>query len=232
MTKSAFFNHKTIIKYIFAFWLFMCYHNLMKKKIKIAVDVDDCICNTLEMDYACAYHMMKNNLPNSIDKTYYDVTKSFNMDDGDLFYVKEKEYIIKHTSMYPKVFVKEVFDSLRKKGFEIIIITSRFNKYWKGKAELYLKKWLKKHNIKYDKIFADVYNKCEVCLKNGIDCLIEDNCENVRAVNSCGIKSILIKTSYNENYSNPLNVFAENWLDAYTILAKQYGFDGDDIISL
>ena len=53
--------------YIF---LFKCYNKNMKNKIKIGIDVDDCICNTLEMDYACAYFMMKNKLPDEIDKNH------------------------------------------------------------------------------------------------------------------------------------------------------------------
>ncbi len=87
----------------------------MKSKIKIGIDVDDCICNTLEMDYACAHFIMKKNLPQNIDKTHFDVTKTFSMANGDLFYTKEKEYIMKHNSMYPKVFVKEVIQKLRKR---------------------------------------------------------------------------------------------------------------------
>ena len=174
----------------------------MKNKIKIGIDVDDCVCNTLEMDYACAYHRMKNNIPKNIDKTHYDVTKTFEMEDGEFFYVKEKEYIMKHNSMYPKVFVKEVIKNLRKKGFKIIFITARDDKFWNGNAKLYLKKWLKKFQIQYDKIYANVTNKSEFCINNKIPCLIEDNCDNVKYANKKGIKSILIKNSYNEHYKH------------------------------
>ncbi|MGN1200749.1 MAG: hypothetical protein ACI4R8_00595 [Candidatus Caccovivens sp.] len=203
----------------------------MKNKVNIGIDVDDCICNTLEMDYACACFKMKNRLPKEIDKTYYDVTKTFEMEDGELFYVKEKEYIMKHNSMYPKVFVKEVIKNLRKKGFKIIFITARYDKFWNGKAKYYLKKWLKKFDIQFDEINVNVSNKGEYCINNKIDCLIEDNCENVKFANNYGIKSILIKTSYNQDYKNELNTFAENWLDVYSILAKCYNFDENDLIS-
>ena len=203
----------------------------MKNKIKIGIDIDDCVCNTLEMDYACAYHMMKNKLPDEIDKNFWDVTKTFAMEDGEFFYVKEKEYIMKHNSMYPKVFVKEVIKNLRKKGFKIAFITARYDKFWNGKAKLYLKKWLRKFNIQYDEIYVNVSNKGEFCINNKIDCLIEDNCENVKLANKCGIRSVLIKTSYNEHYCHKLNTFAESWLDIYSILAKYYNFDENDLIS-
>ena len=50
-------------------------------------------------------------------------------------------------------------------------------------------------------------------------------------------ESILIKTSYNEHYSNKLNTFAESWLEVYSILAKYYNFavrklEGDGIVSV
>ena len=203
----------------------------MKEKIKIAIDVDDCICNTFEMDYACAFHMMKNNLPKMYDKQYYDVTKTFKMDNAEIFYLKEKEYIMKNTSMYPKVFAAEVINTLRKRGFEIIFVTARLDKYWNGNAGFYLRKWLKKFDIQYDKIYTAVSDKSEVCLKEKVEYLIEDRWENVQSLNNLGIKSILLKSSYNKTYNNKLNVFAESWLEVYTILAKIYGFDENEIIS-
>ncbi len=74
-------------------------------------------------------------------------------------------------------------------------------------------------------------NKSEFCVNNKIDCLIEDNCDNVKIANKNGIKSILIKTSYNEHYRYKLNTFAETWLDVYSTLAKCYNFSENDLIS-
>ena len=44
----------------------------MKNSIRIGVDIDDCMCNTLEMDFCCAYYKYKklNKLHDDIDKTY------------------------------------------------------------------------------------------------------------------------------------------------------------------
>jgi len=198
------------------------------KKIKIGIDIDDCICNTLEMDLACA--MFKYKKYDGIDKSYYDVTSSFDMKDGDNFYKQEKQFIIKHTSMYPKIFVKEVFEKLKSKNFEIIIITTRDNKFWNGNAYKYAKKWLKKYKIPYDKLFANAFDKNIILQQENIDLLIEDNSLHASNANNIGVKSILIKTSYNHSYSHPLNQFAENWLHVYSILSKIYNFKDNDII--
>jgi len=207
----------------------------MKNSIRIGVDIDDCMCNTLEMDFCCAYYKYKklNKLHDDIDKTYFDVTKSFNIENGDQFFIKEKQYIMKHNDcMYPKVFVAEVLKKLIKKGFEIVIITSRADKFWNGNSKRFAKKWLRKYKIPYNKIYTDVVDKSQVCLQEKIDLMIEDNHHNVININNTGIKSILLKTTYNKNYANSLNIFAENWLDVYSILAKIYNFNGNDIINL
>lgn len=202
-------------------------------KIKLGIDVDDCICNTVELDYACAYYVHKKtkNLAGDFDSTYYDVTKTFGFtkEEGEQFYKDEKQYIMKHTSMYPKVFVKEVFRALRRHGFEIVIISSRDNKFWKGNAQKYLKKWLKTYHIEYDKIYANVSNKADLCQDLNIEYLIEDNVDYIKKANTLGINTILIKQSYNKDYNSPHNIFAENWLDLYSILAKKYHFTEDII---
>lgn len=210
-----------------------CYNSDMEK-IKLGIDVDDCICNTLEMDFACAYHKYKKQgiIRDNVSKSFYDVTKSFCMEDGEEFFMKEKEYIMKNNSMYPKVFVKEVIKKLREKNFEIVFITSRLNKYWNGNAKLHLANWLEKHEIEYDKLYANITDKTQTCIDEKIDILIEDNADHVQNVNNVGIKSIIIKTDYNKNYSNPLNTFAENWLDLYMILGKEFNFDFNDLIEI
>lgn len=203
------------------------------EKIKIAIDMDDCISNTLEMDYACARYMFKKynlEIPQDLDKTYYEVPTSFKMQDGDKFFMDEKKYIMKNNSMYPKVFVKEVVKKLREKGFEIIFITSRKNKFWNGDSYKYADLWLKKYEIEFDKLYASVEDKERLCKEEKVDIIIEDNAGFVSKVNSVGINSILIQASYNSHYNHPLNQFAETWLDVYELLGKRYNFDYHDII--
>ena len=185
------------------------------------------------MDYACARYMFKKynlEIPQDLDKTYYEVPTSFKMQDGDKFFMDEKKYIMKNNSMYPKVFVKEVVKKLREKGFEIIFITSRKNKFWNGDSYKYADLWLKKYEIEFDKLYASVEDKERLCKEEKVDIIIEDNAGFVSKVNSVGINSILIQASYNSHYTHSLNQFAETWLDVYELLGKRYNFDYHDII--
>ncbi|MCQ2564330.1 MAG: hypothetical protein MJ152_00475 [Clostridia bacterium] len=200
----------------------------MKNKIiKLAIDVDDCMCNTVEMDYACAYNLNKHNkkLCKDFDKDYFSVARTFELNKQETFnfFMKEKQYIMKNCSMYPKVFVKEVLHLLRKHGIEIIVTSSRDDIFWNGKAEKHLKAWLKKFKIEYDKIYCyGSIKKEEICKQLNVDYLVEDNVESVTKANKNKIKTFLIKATYNASYKHKLNKFAENWLDLYEQICEIY----------
>lgn len=206
------------------------------KKIKLAIDVDDCVCNTVEMDFACAYYLNKQtkNLNKDFDNTYFDVTKTFDMtkEEGDNFYRKEKQFIMKNNDcMYPKVFVRKVLEKLKQKGFEIYFVSGRDDSHWNNNSTKYLKKWLKTYKIPFNGVYSNVQNKNELCKKLEIDYLIEDRIDYTEKANNDNIKTILIKQSYNKEYSHNLNQFAENWLDLYCLLGEIYNFKTDDLIS-
>ena len=200
---------------------------------KIGLDVDDCICNTLEMDFAYAYYKYKGKIKNidEIEPNHYDVTRLFNIEDGEAFYKEEKTFLLKNVDMYPKVFVKEVLKKLKEKGFEIYIISARKAMFWDGDSKTPLKKWLEKFEIPYDEVFVEIDNKNEVCKNLNIGIMIEDNPGHVQKINNEGIETILIRSEYNKNYSHSLNKFAQSWIEVYKILGEKYGFDYTDLIS-
>ena len=211
----------------------------MKKQyrnITLAIDIDDCVCNTFEMDKASGiYYANKNNI--SLTKEMLDTQNffipgvfNFTKEQELDFFIKEKQFIMKHNYMYPKVFVKEVISKLKKLGFKIIFITSRDNIFWNGNSKKYSKNWLKKYHIKYDKLYSNVKDKFELCKMLNVDYMIEDNPDFVEKLNNNNIKTILVKADYNKDYSNKLNIFVENWLDLYIKLGNLYKFDTNNII--
>ena len=197
------------------------------KKLKIAIDIDDCMCNTVDIDFAYGYYYSKQNnifqKAKIYDSTYYYVPTTFGFNDKQTydFFVNEKKYIMKHTAMYPFSFVKEVINCLYKNCI-IIILTSRENKYWNNNAYKYAKKWLKKYKIKFDKLFVQKLNKGEFCKQNNIDLLIEDNLNYVKSANELGIKTILLKKEYNKEYVNKNNNMALNWLHLFDLINETY----------
>lgn len=200
---------------------------MKNKKIKIAIDIDDCICNTLDTDFTYGYYYAKrNNLFNEeidYDNQYFFVPKTFNMDKNQEldFFQTEKQIIMDNMLMFPFAFAKDVINTLYTQC-EITILSSREDIYWNNKTYQYAKKWLKKYNFKYDKLVVNYLNKGIFCKENNISLLIEDNFNHAQSVNDLGIKTILLKKSYNKNYANNLNKFAINWLHAFDIINNDY----------
>lgn len=137
------------------------------------------------------------------------------------FFQTEKQIIMDNMLMFPFAFAKDVINTLYTQC-EITILSSREDIYWNNKTYQYAKKWLKKYNFKYDKLVVNCLNKGIFCKENNISLLIEDNFNHAQSVNDLGIKTILLKKSYNKNYANNLNKFALNWLHVFDIINNDY----------
>lgn len=191
--------------------------------MKIAIDMDDCITNTQELDFACAWNYNKQNHPND-EKFHYginhDATKIFKFTNEEKysFYIKQRKYIIKNKLIDPKPFVKEVINQLLHDGHEIYIVTSREDEYWNGNAKRETEKWLKKHGIKFTKLFVNCLDKGAKCAELGVHILVDDNQKYARQVNSQGIRTIVFTAPYNKNYKNILSTHASCWPEVYYII--------------
>lgn len=190
----------------------------------IAIDIDDCICNTWEADYNWAYLYAKRNQLKVPTKQismpeYRDIyvfnTFGFTNKQENEFFTTEKDYLMKTTGMYPKYFVKEVINKLVKDGHKIIFLTSRNASHWNNQPEKYVKKWLKKYKIHYNKIVVTNQNKGEFCKQNNCDFLIEDRKDNALKANNLNIKTILLLNESNQSYENELNFTATCWAEIY-----------------
>ncbi len=191
--------------------------------MRIALDVDDCITNTLEWDFACAWEY--NRLHHPEDKKFYyaihhSAPEIFNFSEQEYkdFYVNQRKQLIEKRWLYPKPFVKEVVDKLLKEGHEIFILTSREDYYWKGNALNETRKWLKKYKIGYTDLFANCTDKGLKCAELKVDLLIDDNPKYARQVNSQGIRTIILSAPYNLKYQNVLSTHASCWPEVYYIV--------------
>lgn len=191
--------------------------------MKIAIDVDDCICNSLEWDFACAWYYNKKNHPD--DKNfYYTIFHSapeifkFSSFETEKFYTQQRKFLIEKKLLYPKPFVKEVLDNLLKNGDEIYILTSREDKYWNNDAKRETQKWLKKYKINYTSLIANCLEKGLKCAELKVDLLIDDNPKYIQQVNAQGIRTIILSAPYNLKYKNILNTHASCWPEVYQII--------------
>lgn len=153
--------------------------------MKIGIDIDNTICSTDEL----------------LDKKIDDYIKEKGMSQKEFF--SDIKYM---SDFYEEKLLEVVFEDQVKDGFldvlnklkinnEIIIVTARNEKLSKSfqnmrKATL---EWLEKNNIYYDKYYDDAYKegKVQVCKKEGIDIIIDDDINNYLAFKDSGIKTLL-----------------------------------------
>lgn len=187
-----------------------------KKNITIGIDLDDTISSSNEMfiKYAKLYNKEKK-INFKIDETQWDLDKSFGWNDNNY---KEfcKQYL--RTLLNDaeiKYNAAEKINKLKKEGYKIIIITSRNEKELNDMYS-FTEKWLKNHNINYDKLIINSLQKEEECLKNKVNIFIDDNMKNCMNVyKKLQIPVFLFDGLYNTNdkYSNIERVYS--WDEIY-----------------
>lgn len=187
-----------------------------KKNITIGIDLDDTISSSNEMfiKYAKLYNREKK-INFKIDETQWDLDKSFGWNDNNY---KEfcKQYL---RTLLNEAEIKynaaEKINKLKNEGYKIIIITSRNEKELNDMYS-FTEKWLKNHNINYDKLIINSLQKEEECLKNKVNIFIDDNMKNCMNVyKKLQIPVFLFDGLYNTNdkYSNIERVYS--WDEIY-----------------
>ena len=187
-----------------------------KKNITIGIDLDDTISSSNEMfiKYAKLYNKEKK-INFKIDETQWDLDKSFGWNDNNY---KEfcKQYL---RTLLNEAEIKynaaEKINKLKNEGYKIIIITSRNEKELNDMYS-FTEKWLKNHNINYDKLIINSLQKKEECLKNKVNIFIDNNIKNCMNVyKKLQIPVFLFDGLYNTNdkYSNIERVYS--WDEIY-----------------
>ncbi len=186
---------------------------------KIAIDIDNTICNTSDFFGKMAENydinvLHKNNVIN------YDriVPRSDNWSKEELAYFVEN-YFNKESINIP---IKEeaVFyiNKLKELENEIIFITNRGIKD-DDYTDLIVPKYLEKNNIPYDSIITksnDKYmylNDCEYFIDDAIR-----NCE--QALEKSNVKVIMMETNKTKEYNNDKIFKTCNWKEIYDYIVK------------
>ena len=151
--------------------------------MKIGIDLDDTICRTSEMahekmdEYSTktnrdVLEIMSNEL---IREQFFD----------EYLPIIYKEVVIKHD-------VKDVIRRLRNKGNKIFIITGRKKSQIPDIMEI-TDKWLEDNGIEYDALFTSAYGdtKADVCKREHIDLMVDDNPYNYKTIVGSGGKCLL-----------------------------------------
>lgn len=186
---------------------------------KIAIDIDNTICNTSDFFGLMAENYDKNVLhKNNVINYDKIVPRSDDWSKEELAYFVEN-YFNKESINIP---IKEdaviYINKLKKLENEIVFITNRGIKD-DDHTDLIVSKYLKNYNIPYDSIITKSNDK--YMYLNDCDYFIDDairNCE--QALERSNAKVIMMETNKTKNYNNDKIFKTSNWQEIYDYITK------------
>jgi uncharacterized HAD superfamily protein len=173
--------------------------------LKIGIDMDGVMVDTIRFiskEFSDAYGRVIT--PDDI------VHRMGKIEGSGRLFEERGEYLL--CSLAPMEHAAEVINGLGEQ-YEIVIISARFRMHYAATLE-----WLKKYGIRADAvIFTEGGGKADICVKNGIDLLIEDSLSNAIEVSNAGIQVLLMSTEYNRTAGNAHIDYCDSWdeIDRY-----------------
>ena len=151
--------------------------------MRIGIDLDDTICRTTEM--------VHEKMDEYAAKTNRDVLEIMSHElireefFNEYLPIIYRDVVIKHD-------VKDVIRRLRHKGNEIYIITGRKKVQVPNIMDI-TDRWLQENGIEVDGIFTSAYgeSKADVCKREKIDLMVDDNPYNYKTIVGSGGKCLL-----------------------------------------
>lgn len=116
-----------------------------------------------------------------------------------------------------------VYNLLKQQGHEFVVITARggFVKEMKDDAL----RVLEENNIKFDKYYWNIHDKLEICQKENVDIMIDDDYKIIQKLADNQIKTLYFRdTNLMELEENEYIKEVNNWGDIYRYIRKK-GYD-------
>lgn len=185
--------------------------------MRIGIDIDDTIADTWEFIlpyYSEVFQMPMDELMTGTP--YYGSLK--NMVPLDKYFEMVNPIYDNIVPLVPlKENVKEIIDKLYEDGHKVIFISARGSGYTDSRK--LTEDYLRKYDIKYDKLIEDCESKDMACVKEKIDLFIDNSIKHCESVSKTGIEVIMFETDFNKDYPKFKKI--NNWLDIYEYIKNR-----------
>jgi 5'(3')-deoxyribonucleotidase len=183
--------------------------------MKIGVDLDEILSDTLTsvLEYYNSVHGTNLKRDEFVSYNYWEIWGGTKENAVKLIEDYYKTNYFKNIK--PIAGAKENLEKLKSEGYELFVITGRSDKYKKG-----TKDWLTEYypNIFSDIFFANTFDidntdtkKSDICIKNNIPILIEDDPHHLADCVQAGIKTIVLDCPWNKNFQAKNSVRVFSW---------------------
>lgn len=192
--------------------------------MRIGIDIDGVLTDFEKWQLDCGSKFYFENYGIEIQNNEgYESTDVFHVDNklDKQFWV---EYLYDYAKNEPaRKYAGEVIEKLKKKGYEIYIITARYLTDREDELGETMRRivinWLKDNDIKYDKIIFSPEDKIEICKANNINIMIEDKVENINNISKI-IPVICFHAAYNKQCKGKNIIRCYSWYDIYSKINK------------
>ena len=143
--------------------------------MKIGIDIDDTLVDTSK-----SFDSLIKKYNINFDKKYKD---NWTKEEKEFIFSNYLSEILIRAKI--KEDAKEVLNYLYNKGYELIVITARSNKYCKN-IEKFTKDMIQKENIKISKFYFGQNKKSDIAKQLNLDLMIDDSeyvCDNMKKEN-------------------------------------------------
>jgi len=178
--------------------------------MKIAVDIDDTL-SVLDRVKAGTAYLVRKNLPVKIyNPDSHVLQEVFGWTEEEAITFMQNGGITLFTDAPARAGVREILQSWRDAGHEVVVITAR-KKSWFSNAEKVSRDWLEKRRIPYDEIIADEEEKGRYCREHGIGILIDDNLQTCLDAQANGVNAVLFVDKHNLSRAREVKFGGANW---------------------
>ena len=187
--------------------------------MKIAIDIDDTLTKVDRVTPAQKY-ITENSLPfQLVNPDAHAIREIFDWTQEEVMrFIWSGGY--KTFSEAPvRKSAKETIEKWRAAGHRVTILTARSADWFAEPVEL-SRAQLAAHQIPYDELIVDVYEKGKYCVENGIGILIEDNFEICRLAQELGVKAIMFLDKHNFEHKDEIQYTVSDWEQAALIVEQ------------
>lgn len=194
---------------------------------RISVDVDGCLTDVYNWYLKNGKEYASNIGKKLINKNGYDPIEMFNLTKEEFNDFLEKKLMDYSINEPARENASKVCKELIEEGYELYIITARFNSDKNDESGVKMRKiieqWFKDNGIPYTRIIYSSEDKLDICLTNQIDIMIEDKVSTLLDIKK-HIPVICFDAPYNRNIDDKNLFRVRNWKEIKKILEnKQKG---------
>ena len=191
--------------------------------MKIGIDIDGVILDfeKLLRAYVELYDLVELNKNGVVNEEKYMFQDRYDWTEEETngFIDKYFIYATKQSPLLPCA--KEVLNYLKQEGSEFIIITARGGILPQMKDEA--EKIFDRENLKFDKYYWKTSDKLEVCLKENIDIMIDDNPNICKNLSENKIMTLYLRDKDVEELDeNEYLKEVSNWGEIYRFIKRKY----------